>query len=100
MPPFVLKVRLLGNDLMGAFQISLSLILSPTTQAAFDLSREPSAMHERYGRSEMGQVLLLSRRLIEAGVRFVTANAVSNPENTTLSAFQICHWTDRSHTRR
>ena len=46
-------------------------------------------MHERYGRSEMGQVLLLSRRLIEAGVRFVTANAVSNPENTKLSAFQI-----------
>jgi uncharacterized protein (DUF1501 family) len=37
----------------------------------------------------MGQVLLLARRLIEAGVRFVTANAVSNPPNTRLSAFQI-----------
>ncbi len=37
----------------------------------------------------MGQVLLLSRRLVEAGVRFVTANAVSNPENTRLAPFQI-----------
>jgi uncharacterized protein (DUF1501 family) len=70
-------------------QRALELVLSPATRAAFDVSREPPEMHDRYGRSEMGQVLLLSRRLIEAGVRFVTANAVSNPENTRLSAFQI-----------
>ncbi len=77
---------------------ALDVILSPTTRAAFEVSREPAAMHDRYGRSEMGQVLLLSRRLIEAGVRFVTANAVSNPANTTLSAFQI--WdTHRDHFR-
>ncbi len=68
---------------------ALDLMLAPATQAAFDVSREPPAMHDRYGRCEMGQVLLLSRRLIEAGVRFVTTNAVSNPENTKLSAFQI-----------
>jgi uncharacterized protein (DUF1501 family) len=37
----------------------------------------------------MGQVLLLTRRLIEAGVRFVTANAVSHPPNTHLSSYQI-----------
>jgi hypothetical protein len=70
-------------------QSALDLMLSPVAQAAFDVSREPPSMHYRYGRSEMGQVLLLSRRLIEAGVRFVTANAVSNPANTRLSAFQI-----------
>jgi hypothetical protein len=70
-------------------QRALDLILSPAARAAFDVSHEPAKMHDRYGRSEMGQVLLLSRRLIEAGVRFVTANAVSNPENTRLSAFQI-----------
>ncbi len=75
---------------LDAFQAeALELILSPQAQAAFDVSREPAEMHERYGRCEMGQVLLLSRRLVEAGVRFVTANAVSNPENTGLSAFQI-----------
>ena len=77
---------------------ALDVILSPATRTAFEVGREPEAMHERYGRSEMGQVLLLSRRLIEAGVRFVTANAVSNPENTTLSSFQI--WdTHRDHFR-
>lgn len=70
-------------------QRALDLVLSADTRAAFDVSQEPAAMHDRYGRFEMGQVLLLSRRLIEAGVRFVTANAVSNPENTGLSAFQI-----------
>ncbi len=75
---------------LGAYQAeALDLILSPSTRAAFEVHREPAAMHDRYGRSEMGQVLLLSRRLVEAGVRFVTANAVSNPENTGLSAFQI-----------
>jgi uncharacterized protein (DUF1501 family) len=107
------RVRLLGqlDEVFSAAQSAaeraaldthqaeaLDLILSPTTRAAFEVSREPGAMHERYGRSEMGQVLLLSRRLIEAGVRFVTANAVSNPENTILSAFQI--WdTHRDHFR-
>ena len=68
---------------------ALNLILSPECQAAFDLSRESAATHDRYGRFEMGQVLLLARRLIESGVRFVTANAVSNPKNTRLSSFQI-----------
>ncbi len=70
-------------------QRALDLILSTESQAAFDLSLESDQTHEQYGRSEMGQVLLLSRRLIEAGVRFVTANAVSNPPNTKLSPFQI-----------
>jgi len=68
---------------------AFDLILSADTRNAFDLSLESAAMHDRYGRHEMGQVLLLSRRLIEAGVRFVTANAVSNPPDTKLSAFQI-----------
>jgi hypothetical protein len=77
---------------------ALDLLLSPEAQAAFDLAREPAAVHERYGRFEMGQVLLLARRLVEAGVRFVTANAVSNPTNTTLACFQI--WdTHRDHFR-
>lgn len=70
-------------------QRALDLILSQRTREAFDLDLEPAAVHDRYGRFEMGQVLLLSRRLVEAGVRFVTANAVSNPENTTLAPFQI-----------
>ena len=77
------------QELSGQQARAMDLILSPETQAAFDLTREPTQVHERYGRFEMGQVLLLARRMIEAGVRFVTANAVSNPKNTRLSAFQI-----------
>ncbi len=70
-------------------QAALDLILSPQARRAFDLSNEDPRLRDRYGCCEMGQVFLLARRLIEAGVRFVTANAVSNPPNTTLSAFQI-----------
>ncbi len=79
-----------GAQTLDAHQAkAMDLILSDEAQAAFDLSRESPAMHDRYGRFEMGQVMLLARRMIEAGVRFVTANAVSNPKNTNLSAFQI-----------
>ena len=38
---------------------------------AFDLSREPEAVKEMYGRTNQGRQLLLARRLIERGVRFV-----------------------------
>lgn len=41
---------------------------------AFDLSREPEAIRERYGKSEFGQGCLLARRLVEAGTRFVTVS--------------------------
>lgn len=82
--------RVLGLQTLDEHQSrAMRLITSAKTQAAFDLSRESDATHDRYGRFEMGQVMLLARRMIEAGVHFVTANAVSNPKNTTLSAFQI-----------
>jgi uncharacterized protein (DUF1501 family) len=68
---------------------ALELLLSAGSREAFDVSAEPAEYHERYGRFEMGQAMLLARRLIESGVRFVTANAVSNPKNTRLSPFQI-----------
>jgi hypothetical protein len=41
---------------------------------AFDLSREPARIRERYGMHPLGQNLLLARRLVESGVRFVTVN--------------------------
>ncbi len=40
----------------------------------FDLRREPERIRERYGRTSVGQSLLLARRLIEAGVSLVTVN--------------------------
>jgi len=41
---------------------------------AFDLTREPAKVRDRYGRHPLGQNLLLARRMVEAGVRFVTVN--------------------------
>ncbi|MDB5391581.1 MAG: hypothetical protein JWM11_7227, partial [Planctomycetaceae bacterium] len=40
----------------------------------FELDREPAAVRDRYGRHPLGQNLLLARRLVEAGVGFVTVN--------------------------
>ena len=41
---------------------------------AFDLSREPVKTRERYGMHPLGQNLLLARRMVESGIRFITVN--------------------------
>ncbi len=48
------------------------LITSPAAKRAFDLAQEPEPLREAYGRTTFGQSCLLARRLIEAGVHFVT----------------------------
>src|SRR5260370_42058271 len=59
---------------------AFELVLSGKARDAFDLTKEPDKMRERYGMTTFGQGLLLSRRLIEAGTRFVQMNwpAVGN----------------------
>jgi len=54
------------------YQRAYALISSQKAREAFDLSGEPDAVKDRYGRTGMGQRLLLSRRLVEAGARFIT----------------------------
>ena len=51
---------------------ALAMLASPKVKAAFDLSTEPDALRDAYGRTTYGQSCLLARRLVEAGVRFVT----------------------------
>jgi hypothetical protein len=46
----------------------------PEGRQAFDMSSEPAKLRERYGMHPLGQNLLLARRMVEAGVRFVTVN--------------------------
>ena len=46
----------------------------PEGRDAFNLDQEPDKMRDRYGRHPLGQNLLLARRMVEAGVRFVTVN--------------------------
>jgi hypothetical protein len=53
---------------------ALRLLSSDAARDAFDLSRESPALRERYGRNKLGQSLLLARRLVEAGVRFINVN--------------------------
>jgi len=48
------------------------LITSPKAKQAYDLSLESGRTRERYGMTQFGQSCLLARRLIEAGVHFVT----------------------------
>jgi hypothetical protein len=49
-----------------------SLIMSPAAKRSFDMEREPEKVRDQYGRTTFGQSCLLARRLIEAGVHFVT----------------------------
>ncbi len=54
------------------YQQAVDTVSSPNAQAAFDINSEPDSIRDMYGRCELGQRLLLSRRLVEAGVPFVT----------------------------
>jgi hypothetical protein len=55
-------------------QRAFELLRSDTVRRAFDVSQEPATVRERFGRNTLGQSLLLARRLVEAGVRFVNVN--------------------------
>jgi hypothetical protein len=51
-----------------------NMILSPAVREAFDLAKETDKTKDAYGRDGFGQSMLLARRLVEAGSRFVTAS--------------------------
>jgi uncharacterized protein (DUF1501 family) len=75
------NAQLMDADFAHAFK----LMTSTRAREAFDLSKEPQSVRERYGMTRFGQCCLLSRRLIEAGVRFVTVN-------TFLTVFNEITW--------
>jgi uncharacterized protein (DUF1501 family) len=56
------------------YQQGYQLVTSPEAQKAFDIHSEPDAVRDRYGRTGFGQRALLARRLVEAGVPFITLN--------------------------
>ena len=51
---------------------AFELLRSPAVRDAFALGEETPRLRDRYGRTKHGQSVLLARRLVEAGVRFVT----------------------------
>src|SRR5262245_37664086 len=60
--------RLLDENFHAAFR----MMTSAQARAAFHLTKEPTAVRERYGMNRFGQCCLLARRLVESGVRFIT----------------------------
>lgn len=67
-----------GTSSAAAFdrfrQRAIGLVSSPQARTALDIRREPAAVRDRYGRHLFGQSVLMARRLVEAGVRFVTVH--------------------------
>src|SRR5262245_44605258 len=58
---------------LGAFhEQAMRIVSSPVAKRAFDVSKEPTAVRDKYGRNQYGEAFLLCRRLVEAGVRLVT----------------------------
>ncbi len=54
------------------YQRAYAMISSEKARAAFDIKAEPKNVRDNYGRNQAGQRMLLARRLVEAGVRFVS----------------------------
>jgi hypothetical protein len=56
------------------YETAYRVLSSETARRALDLDREPARLRDAYGRMRMGQSCLLARRLVEAGVPFVTVD--------------------------
>ncbi len=59
-------------ELDDHYKQAAELMSSKEAQAAFEINREPEKVRDRYGRNSFGQRALLARRLVEAGVPFIT----------------------------
>jgi hypothetical protein len=70
-------------ELNSYYDKALGLVLSGRAREAFNLKAESEKTRERYGKNTFGQCLLLARRLVEAGTRFVEVNwpKVANSDN-------------------
>jgi uncharacterized protein (DUF1501 family) len=70
---FAAKEKADGIEAMDTFyQRAYSLISSQKAREAFNINAEPAKIRDEYGRNAAGQRLLLARRLVAAGVRFVS----------------------------
>jgi hypothetical protein len=72
-------------------QRAFSLLTSPRTKQAFDLAREPARLRDRYGRHTIGQSTLLARRLVEAGVPFVSVFSHTDVDKGSWDTHQQHH---------
>ena len=68
----LLDFSAVAQGLDAYYEKALAMLNSTRLRKAFDLSAEPAKVREAYGRTTYGQSCLLARRLVEAGVKFVT----------------------------
>ncbi|MCX7666034.1 MAG: DUF1501 domain-containing protein [Gemmataceae bacterium] len=68
----LLEQSALAKGIDDSFQKAVSMLTSPTFKKAFDLSKEPKKLRDRYGRTTYGQGCLLARRLVEAGAKWIS----------------------------
>ena len=68
--------------------LATDMLVSPRVREAFDLSREPQAVHDKFGQHICGQSMILSRRLVEAGVPIVTVACSAGDLNGSVGD----HW--------
>lgn len=54
------------------YRAAFNMLTAPETKRAFNIGDEDPRLRDRYGRTRFGQSLLLARRLVQSGVRFVT----------------------------
>jgi hypothetical protein len=59
---------------------AFALLTSPQSKSAFDLTKEPLAVREKYGATINGMSMLMARRLVEAAVPFVTVFWMGDPK--------------------
>ena len=62
------------ENMNSYYQTSFGLMQSPRAKKAFQIGEEPEKLRDAYGRTSTGQGALLARRLVEAGVRYVTVS--------------------------
>ncbi len=70
---FVTKEKADSLDAVDTFyKRAYGMVGSPEARDAFDLGKEPDKLRDEYGRNTAGARLLMARRLVEGGARFVT----------------------------
>jgi hypothetical protein len=69
----------LGKDWADLRESAYDAMTRAEGRRAFEIDSEPVSVRDRYGMHPLGQNLLLARRMVEAGVRFVTVNGWTGP---------------------
>jgi hypothetical protein len=85
------RLNLADPTFKNNYATAYAMLNNARAAEAFELSREPKSVRERYGHSKFAQSLLLSRRLVEAGILLVTVNWDDETSIDKVSPFWDTH---------